>query len=313
MKRDVSIQMVRIIAMLMIVACHILNVSTFTLLKNSAQFFNVGVYIFLFVSGYLYGKKNISDNKKFLVGRFKRLFIPIYIFILYISIFYIISDNFSLFNILSYIFGLQYFVGVSVNGLAHLWFISIIMLCYILTVPLNKYKDKIFKYKNIILITVFSLSILLTFVNNKIGQILFYTLIYLIGYTTSKDDTKIYLDFIFFIIVCISRIILRKVFDGQALYNVIIVSICQIVITICIFNIFRFLFKNNKSNKIIDYLDKLSFYIYIVHYHFITGPICLYVTFNNYIFATIILIISSFIIANILMKISDIIIRKVKV
>ena len=57
MKKDVSIQIVRICAMFSILACHLVQELNNSKIAQLAQFFNVGVYIFLFLSGYLYGNK----------------------------------------------------------------------------------------------------------------------------------------------------------------------------------------------------------------------------------------------------------------
>lgn len=50
----------------------------------SSQFFNVGVHIFLIISGYLYGKRKINSNTtyiKWLIKRAKRILLPLYIFL----------------------------------------------------------------------------------------------------------------------------------------------------------------------------------------------------------------------------------------
>lgn len=50
MKKDVSIQIVRICAMFSILACHLVQELNNSKIAQLAQFFNVGVYIFLFLS-----------------------------------------------------------------------------------------------------------------------------------------------------------------------------------------------------------------------------------------------------------------------
>ena len=59
MKKDVSLQLLRIFSMLMIVLCHLCIQTKIDFFVNISQFFNVGVFVFLFLSGYLYGKKEI--------------------------------------------------------------------------------------------------------------------------------------------------------------------------------------------------------------------------------------------------------------
>lgn len=56
-KRLVAISAVRLIAMVMIIACHILQYYKLEL----AWWLNVGVQIFLIISGFLSGIKTIND------------------------------------------------------------------------------------------------------------------------------------------------------------------------------------------------------------------------------------------------------------
>ena len=49
--------MVRFIAMISIILCHIMQ----NLGNISCYYLNVGVWLFLFISGFLYGKKDISN------------------------------------------------------------------------------------------------------------------------------------------------------------------------------------------------------------------------------------------------------------
>lgn len=55
-KYDQAVSLTRVLAMLLIVACQIGNYLEF---PASAQFFNVGVPLFLVISAYLYGGKTI--------------------------------------------------------------------------------------------------------------------------------------------------------------------------------------------------------------------------------------------------------------
>ena len=61
MDRDYSISFVRYISMLFVIICHI-----FQYFGNElAWWLNVGVQIFLFISGYLYANKKTNDKKEF--------------------------------------------------------------------------------------------------------------------------------------------------------------------------------------------------------------------------------------------------------
>lgn len=59
-KRNISIQFIRIIAMLMIIFDHMLNSVSFPMRTAIVQVANSGVFIFLFISGFLFGNRHIN-------------------------------------------------------------------------------------------------------------------------------------------------------------------------------------------------------------------------------------------------------------
>ena len=71
-----SISIARFISVWMIIATHIFQAYGSFL----AFHFNVGVFTFLFISGFLFGRRDIENAKMFLAKRLKRLLIPYYLF-----------------------------------------------------------------------------------------------------------------------------------------------------------------------------------------------------------------------------------------
>lgn len=59
--RDPAISIIRVLAFLSIITCHIMQYYHCEL----AWWFNVGVQIFLCLSGYLYGRKSIDNELSF--------------------------------------------------------------------------------------------------------------------------------------------------------------------------------------------------------------------------------------------------------
>ena len=76
-----AVSVLRVTAMLSIVICHILQVYN----NKWAWVFNIGVQVFLFLSGYLYGNKEIKDWYGWYKKRFFKLYIP-YIILVGISL-----------------------------------------------------------------------------------------------------------------------------------------------------------------------------------------------------------------------------------
>ena len=75
-----------------------------------------------------------------LLKSLKRILIPLYVFMLYLLNIYLINGNhINLINWIAYIFDLQGF-QIYVHGAEHLWYLTIIMICYLITPILNKNK-----------------------------------------------------------------------------------------------------------------------------------------------------------------------------
>lgn len=158
-----AIKLIRAISALMIVWCHI-----FQGLNNElAWWFNVGVQIFLFMSGFLMAKDYIDSPIIFLKKRLTKILIPYYILLLITLIVYsILGIKINLNSILTYVFCLQGITYANIiPGLEHLWFISIIVVCYLLTLILNILRENIIKNKStfIIICSLFLTQILINF------------------------------------------------------------------------------------------------------------------------------------------------------
>ena len=140
--KDPGITLLRAIAMLMIVLCHLC--SFWGVPAFLSQFFNVGVNIFLIISGWLYIEKDTS-HPHWIFDRWKKLCIPILLWVIIVDAisicFYKSSIGLRDFSLLFFnMQGLSWihpiFPSLSGNGvvagLEHLWFVSIIFCCYLL-------------------------------------------------------------------------------------------------------------------------------------------------------------------------------------
>lgn len=280
MKKNVNIQLIRIISMFFILFCHFCNEMHNKYGNILGQFFNVGVFIFLFISGYLFGKKEIKNIKEWYIKRFCRIFIPVWIWTIIINIVYLIKgQEISLIGVISYVFNLQGFFGAT-EGLEHLWFLSLIMICYLITPILEKLRNMTsssFKYL-IVLVGIVIVSILVSYSNVKIGRYMFECALYIFAYYYSFNEKKYSLmkikSWIFIVVIFISmiiRTILKKYIDTTIIYTNFVVLFTQSVIAISVFFIIKKMKFDIKGQKIISYinnLDEVTFYIYIVHYAF---------------------------------------------
>ncbi len=303
--KNVSIQLLRIMSMLFVIfGCHLFSELNSTFLTKTTQFFNVGVFIFLFIFGYLYGKKNIQDYKKWYINRAKKILIPVYIFLIIFFLLKLFVNDFSLKYFIAALLNLEYYIGAPV-GIGHLCFITIILICYILTPILKKQK---FNYFEILLFLI--LSAIGSYINSKLGQSLFYILTYFLGMQYVKVENKINIKilglFFIFLVAIIIRLIGLRFFDGTVLYDRIIFSLTQMTICLCFFIFFN-RYIHFSPNKLIDYFDSISFYLYITHYMFMVGTFRLMGLTQNLLINSIITILFAYITAVLLKKASKIV------
>ena len=317
-----SISIIRIISMIMIFLCHIVQEHSNSIIIQTAQIFNVGVFVFLFISGFLYGNRDTKNPIVWYKKRAIRILIPLYTFFLILFIIDIATDTLT-FNakyIFIYLFNLQGLLG-SIKGSAHLWFLTAIMFCYIITPILNKYKNK-FTSKNsllILIITLINIQIISTyFINGKLGLYLVYVYTYMLGYFISYlwKRTITINQSIIFTIATFGALILRFaskfIFDGTILYDNVIVLYEQAIFGSWIFFIIYLLINLVHKNKDVltigklgKHLDNISFYFYITHYMFIVGPISLITLTRSFILNSIIILLISYIFAFLLMKLCN--------
>ena len=109
-----------------------------------------------------------------------------------------------------------------------------------------------------------------------------------------------------FVVAIIMRLIGRKLLDETIIYNIFISFFSQTLLTISIFNILKKILekllekKIFKNEKVINYLDEYSFYIYITHYMFFEGPLRVMSITNFFIINIFIALILTYISAVIL-------------
>lgn len=284
-KKDQRISLVRVLAMLSIILCHI--VSEFNSIKFMGQILNVGVFTFIFISGFLYGKKNIDNIGNWLTKRAVRILVPMYVFmIILFTVRIILLNQLDFKYYLIYFFNLQGLLG-GVLGAGHLWFLTAIMICYLVTPILNNLRSKIIyltKTKLIIgLFILVGVQILASyFINKTLGRYLCYVNLYIFGYFIRSvwkgniSKKGLIISTMLTMVAILIRFGMKFVVDDTIFYENIIVLYTQCVFGVWIF-IFVTYFKNIANNniiiKVVNNLEKISFEIFIVHYMFIVGPV----------------------------------------
>ena len=311
--KDYSISVIRLISMIMIITCHILQG-----LNNSWAFWiNVGVQIFFFISGFLYGKRKIKNYCDFYKKRISKIMFP-YMIILTIVLLldvFLLKNTYSIKRIIGCYIGLGAFSS-NVPILSHTWFVSYILLCYLIIPILQMFFNQS-KYKNSFLLFVLIMLLILLFqiygvINIESAWINNFIMGYFYGNCCKeKKQKKIFTYFIillFIIIIPLAiiyqeniQIILPSILNN---YNNIIINYGHVLLGTIIFLFLYKLFKyiKFKKNIILAFSDKYSYYIYLVHQIFILYSFSiLYLT--KYLFVNIMLILLFSIIASFILKV----------
>lgn len=288
--KDESISFIRFIAMLMIVTCHIMQY----LNNELAWWFNVGVQIFFIISGFLYGQKEIYNWHDWIKKRFKKILSTYYIYIIIISVVYLIfaRELFSIKQTLKNILCVQHFIG-GIVGLEHLWFISFIMVCYLITPILQSLYENILKDKSeirfwsvfLLIIALIQFISIIGVININIPNLLCYIIGYFISrryfnlnYKDKNDKLKIsYITIIFTLLAIVTNAIviyiryIKKV-EGMELGNLFF-DYSHMLLGVSIFFVIYWICKNInlQQSKLLNFSDKYSFEVYIVHQFYILG------------------------------------------
>ena len=202
-ERDYSISLLRIVAMFMIVGCHIAS-----FLNNNiiAMILNVGVEIFLIISGYLYSNKVIINNKKFIVKRSKKIIKPLIVTTLMYIVFAILTKKivnikaipFLLCNFQGFNFLISAIKVPQIEGLSHTWFLTVIVLCYLLLILVKELEHR-YEYKYslrgtvLLILTLVGLDLLFIPLGIQLGYFLTFFVGYILGKVELKITNKMYL------------------------------------------------------------------------------------------------------------------------
>lgn len=180
--QNIGISIIRMLATVLIVICHILQAYGNVL----AFYFNIGVPLFLCISGWLYGNTEKREILTFLSGRFKRVIVPYYLFVFFLLILYlIIKVPFSLKQVASMLLCQQAF-GTTIPLCGHLWFITIISVCYIMTPLLLDIRNSYFERKDYLHFIVFFCAMALFVVSISLVDVfpryIMYVAAYILGF-----------------------------------------------------------------------------------------------------------------------------------
>lgn len=281
MKHDYKISLIRCFAMCSIIFCHFLQYFG----NGLAFWFNVGVQVFLFMSGYLYGARD-KLTKGFVEKNSIKILLDFWIYlIIIIPIYYIFCpDVFDGLNIVN-----LFLCKGTVSGIEHLWFIPCILFCYLITPILYCSRKKWLEYTSKQLLVVFLLYLLIgrqlikIYTNQSDAWVLCYILGYFYGFLikTKDKNAKAYNIFCVGIVIIGSLLFLFRI-GNECFWNIVDTNIywysnlifyTHVMLGASIFIILITLLRRLelRENKILTFSDKYSYDIYLVHHIYIQG------------------------------------------
>jgi peptidoglycan/LPS O-acetylase OafA/YrhL len=291
--QSISLSVIRVLSMCLIVACHITQKYDMPI----AFLLNIGVQIFFFTSGFLYGKLEITSIKDFIKKRFTKVYIPYFLVILLLISGYTIFsiESISIKQIVFYLLNIQYFTN-PIGGGNHLWFLTVIMLCYAVTPLLQRIikKNPIYIIVGLLIFSIIEFGFI-----QKLYSLCASICLYIFGMLIGRCETKkinITLNILSGIIV----IGLFSIFTWEHLtsaaykeYNTWLHFSFGIFIFISLYNLLPFFINENKEYKLLKQADSISYEVYLVHHPIILGPLSLLlVTPYNSINILIVLLLS---------------------
>jgi peptidoglycan/LPS O-acetylase OafA/YrhL len=271
-----KIGLIQIIAALLIVNHHtsVLKIPYLHYLTQGGFVINT---IFVYLSGFLLAKSyNKTSNKNyynFLEKRILRIYPSLHISLLFILIIYLfIGKNFSFYTILFSLTGFQYFLTTESLG-PQMWFVSIILVCYILCIPTILFlKNKPFYFYLTLIFILISLLLngepyLYSNVNNiPIYRLYYHYIIFSFGLHVSlhRNDIEIFnissALFIFFICLLVRFLLNFVNYLGLVkILTSVLIAFSVITLISESFNYFVRTFPN------IFKLSSITYEIYLIH------------------------------------------------
>lgn len=272
-KKDYAISILRLVSTVCIVLCHFFQYYDIDL----AWRFNMGVQIFLLISGFLYGCTYEHFTVEKVWKNIKKIFVPYLIFIAFALVLHCIFN----FGALSFKrVTKQIFLLYFLPGLGHLWYVPLILFLYAVTPFLAFFKKKIAE-KNAWLSIIYKVVFIgvLLMVNMRYFSAFEYcwTFCYLVGFLFAENFKKPNVPFLaLFILLAVGAVLLQyAVFvRGWTVYNEESRAFTAVLLFGVAYTLLR-LIPFKADVPLLNMTDTYSYHVYLCHQIFILGPISL--------------------------------------
>lgn len=274
----------RAVSVVLILLTHLAQSAANPYMVMSAQIFNVGVNLFFLMSGFLFGRLGIPKPwGKWYLRRLKRIFVPYWLFLLVLLG---LHGCFGIRNGVEYwlrsLVGMQGFTWL-LTGAEQTWFITPILLCYLvmpLTGTVTRWMDSRWGGRGLVAMTagLAAAALVLPVVTVHVPIFvapLFSSMAYVLGYaweriTIGKKQAVAALAAV--AAVFAGRLVAKLLLDGTWLYDRMLANYSHYLASFGILIVFSRFFAGTPG-RLVRWLDRHSFEIYLCHYMFIFEPI----------------------------------------
>lgn len=279
--RDESISFVRLCAMIMIFLTHVFQYNNIEL----AWWFNVGVQIFLLISGLLYSRRRDIDILFFYKKNISKILCDYYVYLLFISLAVLWKDGVGAIKPLVKMI----LLADQMNGFGHFWFIPTIIFCYLIT-PLIwnffDYLERVTFKKKIILLCFLFFGIeyiclfWIPFVGARINCYLVGMLLGRMG-IVGKKNLMLRIVCVFSICINVIRVFIDMfvkenrnslgvtIYTFFVNYTHLFLGILLFVVLAWTYKKLKTIFKLRSFNRLLCWSDEYSYDFYIVHHYFV--------------------------------------------
>ena len=282
--RELWIDYIKVFACVLVVIGHLLqglNKANIQWNKNLYEYLNTFIYIFhmplfMCLSGYLYNKsskiKSINEYLDLIKKKFINLGVPFFIF----YVFYVILNMIFSSNVNSQK-GISDILNMLSNPIPPYWFLYALFFIF-LFVPLF---EKIFKNNRAIIMLIFSVLHIINFYIKTniyaIDIVMEYAIYFYLG-VILNNIINLSFELKNIIIMLVVFVFLANLYCYYKLNNVLNINILNIaefflaifgVLTIILF--LKYLFQHKHKIKILDFVSRYTFPIYLMHTIFSAG------------------------------------------
>ena len=245
------------------------------------------VQIFFLLSAYLLGMKygTAPIEIGFLVKRWKRLSVVYYPFlIIVVCSILLLGGSVTWKNILTHITYTNYFLQDTMYGVpfGHLWYISMMMLCYVSLLAIREKTDFLFRSWWLLVLSLVTLGMCIVCLENHIpSRIPIVVASYLVVFKRAKDICSwfnmlrnrpmyIYTFAILCNIICLGLFLFWNLNDRLLIRDIVVLITAGSWLLF-----FTTVLSDAKCGKVLGFISTISFELYLVHHPFVLGDLSL--------------------------------------